>query len=77
MPRLFPLFVLALTLSACAPTAPTEPTSATKADRPNVLVILTDDQGYGDVGANGNDQVRTPHLDALAAESVRMSDFHA
>jgi arylsulfatase A-like enzyme len=44
--------------------------------RPNVILILTDDQGYGDVGAHGNHVIRTPNLDRLGAESVRLTDFH-
>ena len=45
------------------------------ADRPNILFILTDDQGYGDVGAHGNPILKTPNLDKLHAESVRFTDF--
>jgi arylsulfatase A-like enzyme len=45
------------------------------ADRPNILFILTDDQGYGDVGAHGNPVLKTPHLDRLRSESVRFTDF--
>ena len=42
------------------------------ADRkPNILVIISDDQGYADVGFNGGKAVPTPHLDALAASGVR------
>jgi arylsulfatase A-like enzyme len=37
---------------------------------------MTDDQGYGDLGCHGNRQIRTPNLDALYAESVRMTDYH-
>jgi arylsulfatase A-like enzyme len=44
--------------------------------RPNVIVVITDDQGYGDVGAHGNPVIATPNLDRLAAESVRFTDFH-
>ena len=44
--------------------------------RPNVIVIITDDQGYGDLAAHGNEMISTPHLDQLAAESVRFTDFH-
>jgi arylsulfatase len=43
--------------------------------RPNVIFILTDDQGYGDVSAHGNPVLKTPHLDRLRAESVRFTDF--
>jgi arylsulfatase A-like enzyme len=45
------------------------------ADRPNILFILTDDQGYGDVGAHGNPILKTPNLDKLRSESVRFTDF--
>ncbi len=44
--------------------------------RPNVVFILTDDQGYGEIGAHGNPYMRTPHLDRLHADSVRFTDFH-
>ena len=43
--------------------------------KPNILFILTDDQGYGDVSAHGNPILKTPHLDKLHAESVRFTDF--
>jgi arylsulfatase len=44
--------------------------------RPNVIVILTDDQGYGDFSFTGNAILKTPHTDALAAQSVQFTDFH-
>lgn len=44
--------------------------------RPNVIVILTDDQGYGDLSAHGNPILKTPNLDRLHDESVRFTDFH-
>jgi len=44
--------------------------------RPNIIFVLTDDQGYGDVSAHGNPILRTPHLDQLHATSVRLTDFH-
>jgi arylsulfatase A-like enzyme len=44
--------------------------------RPNVLLIITDDQGYGDFGFTGNHWVRTPHLDQLAKESINFSQFY-
>jgi len=43
---------------------------------PNVIVILTDDQGYGDLSCHGNPVLRTPWLDRLHAESIRFTDFH-
>jgi arylsulfatase A-like enzyme len=45
-------------------------------DKPNVIVIMTDDQGYGDITAHGNPIVKTPHLDKLHGESIRLTDFH-
>lgn len=44
--------------------------------RPNVVIVLTDDQGYGDLGCHGNPVACTPHLDALHGVSVRLTDFH-
>jgi len=43
--------------------------------KPNILFILTDDQGYGDVSAHGNPILKTPNIDHLRGESVRFSDF--
>jgi arylsulfatase A-like enzyme len=42
-----------------------------------VIVILTDDQGYGDLGCYGAADARTPHLDRWAAEGIRFTDWHA
>src|SRR5437016_3247477 len=44
--------------------------------RPNILLIMTDDQGYGDLGIHGNPKIRTPNLDRLARESVRLKSFY-
>ncbi|MDH3350154.1 MAG: sulfatase-like hydrolase/transferase [Gammaproteobacteria bacterium] len=44
------------------------------ATKPNLIVILTDDQGYGDVGFNGSEDIRTPNMDRLAREGVRFTD---
>jgi arylsulfatase A-like enzyme len=46
------------------------------ASRPNVILLITDDQGYGDVAAHGNTLIVTPEMDRLHAESVRLTDFH-
>ena len=45
------------------------------AERPNIIFILTDDQGYGDLSAHGNPILKTPNLDKLRSESVRFTDF--
>lgn len=44
--------------------------------KPNILLIITDDQGYGDWGTNGHPLLKTPHVDQLAAESVRLENFY-
>ncbi len=44
--------------------------------QPNVIIVITDDQGYGDVGANGHPFLRTPNMDQLIKESVYFTDFH-
>ncbi len=46
------------------------------AQPPNVVIVMTDDQGYGELSAHGNPVLETPHLDRLRAESVRLDDFH-
>jgi len=52
------------------------PSGESKADRPNVILVLTDDQGYGDFSCHGNPVLRTPNLDRLHAQSIRLTDFH-
>lgn len=46
------------------------------AERPNVIILLADDLGYGDLGAHGHPRLRTPQLDRLRAQSVRFTDHH-
>jgi arylsulfatase len=47
------------------------------AARPNVVILFTDDQGYGDLSCHGNPVLKTPNMDRLHSESVRFTDFHA
>ena len=46
------------------------------ADRPNIIFILTDDQGYGELGCHGNPIIKTPNLDTLHSESVHLTNYH-
>ncbi len=46
------------------------------AEKPNVIIVITDDQGYGDLSCHGNPVLKTPNLDRLYADSVRLADYH-
>ncbi len=63
----------------CAGSSAAGQTSATQAqeDRPNILIIFTDDQGYADLGCFGNTKNKTPRMDKLAAEGTKFTSFYA
>lgn len=44
--------------------------------KPNIIILFTDDQGYGDMGVYGSTQIETPHLDALASQGTRFTNFY-
>lgn len=75
--RLWP--ALLVLVSACRMIGPRAAmdTHAPADERPNIVLILADDLGYGDLSSYGNTVIRTPHLDRLVAEGVRFTDFHA
>lgn len=50
--------------------------SVTAADKPNILFILTDDQGYGDLGCFGSTNIMTPNIDRLCAEGMKFTSFY-
>jgi arylsulfatase A-like enzyme len=52
------------------------PLRAANIKTPNIVLIMADDMGWGDIAAHGNPLIRTPHLDKLHSESVRFTDFH-
>ncbi|MCK4510021.1 MAG: arylsulfatase, partial [Desulfuromonadales bacterium] len=56
--------------------APIGLAKASACRRPNVILVLTDDQGHGDLACHGNPIIKTPVQDKLFAESVRLTDFH-
>ena len=65
------LVILQFSLTATIP-----PAMAERDDRPNVIVIMTDDQGYGDMSCHGNPYIRTPNIDKLHDSGIRLTDFH-
>ena len=69
-------FVAAAFLLAGAP-QPAAAQAPDRAERPNVVLIITDDVGYGDFGAYGVTDIRTPNVDRLAREGVKLTDFYA
>ena len=50
--------------------------AATPDRKPNIIYIMADDLGYGDLGCYGQKHILTPRLDRMAAEGVRLTDFH-
>ena len=71
MKRFLSLLVVALAAAFSSSLA-----AAETSKRPNVLLIITDDQGYGDIGAHGNTMIETPSLNALAKQATRLTNFH-
>jgi len=71
-------FLKAMSLSAASVAVPralfARNTLAQK--RPNVILVITDDQGYGDLGCHGNSIIKTPNLDELHSQSTRLTKFH-
>lgn len=78
MKHLWILFLILLCILnvACRAQRGKSPVLGFNQVKTNVIVIITDDQGYGDIAAHGNPDIKTPGLDALHAESVRLTDFH-
>ncbi len=59
-----------------APPSAAAPAANHAGRRPNIIYVMTDDQGYGDIASHGNPILKTPHLDRLRNESVRLTEYH-
>lgn len=70
----FSIFVLACSLAGLLPLVSAH---AAAQQRPNIVLIVTDDVGYGDLGSYGAPDIKTPHIDSLAREGIRLTDFYA
>lgn len=68
--RYFNFLLVALLFYSCS--------TAVKSDQsPNIIIILTDDQGYQDLGSYGSPDIETPHLDQMAQQGVRLTNFYS
>ncbi len=68
--------VLAMLAFAVTLVAPVAASAQQPGRKPNIILIITDDQGYGDLSCHGNPVLKTPNIDKLFARSVRFTDFH-
>ena len=73
------LTAMTVTVSGCDTASSTplpHPNGSNSDSRPNVVILFADDLGYGDLGSFGHPYIRTPHIDSLAAQGQRWTDFY-
>lgn len=70
----FQLFVCIVLVTLCHAAAEL---FAADADRPNIVVVLCDDLGYGDIECYGHPHIKTPHINSLAEDGIRFTDFYS
>lgn len=70
------IVLLLIVFGACNSVKEKKKVTERKLQKPNVILIMTDDQGYGDLACLGNPVLKTPNLDKLHSESVRFTNFH-
>ncbi len=73
MPRILKIAALCL----CWAPAASAQSASDATPRPNVVLIVTDDVGYGDIGSYGAPDIKTPNIDSLAKDGARLTDFYA
>ena len=75
--KLLPLCSLLLFLAGCEETKPGKAPEPVFAEKPNIIFILADDLGYGELGAYGQAHIQTPNLDQLAKEGLRFTQHYS
>ncbi|MGK0237619.1 MAG: arylsulfatase A-like enzyme, partial [Candidatus Pelagisphaera sp.] len=68
---------LSLFSSSCGRVSDESKTSYTSSQKPNIIFIMADDLGYGDLGSYGQTVIQTPHLDQMAIEGLRFTNCYA
>ncbi|MGJ8653408.1 MAG: arylsulfatase [Opitutaceae bacterium] len=66
-----PILLIAAAVATLA-----QPAFSKEAEKPNVVIVITDDQGYGDLGFTGNPVIKTPNIDKLRTQGTLLNDFH-
>ena len=66
--RVFFILLFAMAITSC---------EAQRQEKPNIIIIMADDMGYGDLSSYGSTFINTPNLDKMAAEGIKFTDFHS
>ena len=70
-------FLKSAAIVAVAVALPSQASAKTAKSVPNIILLMADDLGFGDVGFNGNKEIKTPHLDQMAADGMRFTRFYS
>jgi len=70
------LIVIITLLFSCKQEKSVEYTSKNVVEKPNVIIVITDDQGYGDLGHTGNSIIKTPTIDNFALQAINLTNYH-
>ena len=70
------IFVVCILYLVCSTVLSEEVLLKLKGSKPNIIYVMTDDQGYGDLACHGHPFVKTPNIDKLYTQSLRFTDYH-